>query len=199
MVRIITCMPQSVKAIGWESDSPHERMVSPSKPPSPSPSPWQSNNNQSLLVSITISIVMELTGLSVYLLGGFERMTSLLKGLGRHKHGKSCLNIKSLDHVDMKVLEEIIRDGWKHMNELYPPNKGVSTIPISHHQLSFLFQSPSPCLRSTKLPRSPVAAKHHPRNQPRPSNESSAHTHKYIHMSLWRYEGDVMQTWSVFR
>ncbi len=48
--------------------------------------------------------------LSLYLmLGGLERLAPLLKKLGKHKTGKGCLCIKTLDDVDLKVLEEIIK------------------------------------------------------------------------------------------
>ncbi len=36
-------------------------------------------------------------------------MAPLLKKLGKHKTGKSCLYIKILDDVDLKVLGEIIK------------------------------------------------------------------------------------------
>ncbi len=48
--------------------------------------------------------------LSLYLmLGELERLAPLLKKLGKHKTGKGCLYIKTLDDVDLKVLEEIIK------------------------------------------------------------------------------------------
>ena len=35
---------------------------------------------------------------------GFSEFSSLMKKLGKHKTGKSCLYIKSLDDVDNKEL-----------------------------------------------------------------------------------------------
>lgn len=46
--------------------------------------------------------------LSVYIMPGFSGFKSLMKKLGKHSTGKSCLYIKRLDDVDEKVLEELI-------------------------------------------------------------------------------------------
>jgi hypothetical protein len=46
--------------------------------------------------------------LTLYILSGFEDQDALLKKLGKHTTGKGCLYIKKLDHVDMKVLDQIV-------------------------------------------------------------------------------------------
>jgi hypothetical protein len=46
--------------------------------------------------------------LTVYLMPGFEKLTPLLLKLGKHKTGKVCLYLKSLDGVDEGVLRELI-------------------------------------------------------------------------------------------
>lgn len=46
--------------------------------------------------------------LTLYFMTGVERYKSLLTQLGKHKTGKGCLYIKSLDDVDVKVLKELI-------------------------------------------------------------------------------------------
>ena len=53
--------------------------------------------------------------LTVYIMPGFERYGSLLKRLGKHSLGKSCLYIKRLSDVDKKVLKELIADSVKVM------------------------------------------------------------------------------------
>ena len=45
----------------------------------------------------------------LYLSGGLERHTALLKKLGKHKASKGCLYIKRLGDVDRKVLETLIQ------------------------------------------------------------------------------------------
>ncbi len=48
------------------------------------------------------------TNLSLYIMAGFSRYDSLLKKLGKHKTGKSCLYINKLEDVDMDVLRVLI-------------------------------------------------------------------------------------------
>lgn len=43
--------------------------------------------------------------LTLYGIGGLKRLAPLLKKLGKHKTGKGCLYIKTLNDVDLKVLE----------------------------------------------------------------------------------------------
>ena len=45
---------------------------------------------------------------------------SLLKKLGKHKTGVSCLYINTLADVDVAVLRVLIERSWKHMNAKYP-------------------------------------------------------------------------------
>jgi hypothetical protein len=51
--------------------------------------------------------------LTLYIISGFEPHAALLKKLGEHKTGKSCLYLKNLDDVDMDVLEQIVANGVK--------------------------------------------------------------------------------------
>ena len=46
--------------------------------------------------------------LTLYILAGFERNAALMKRLGKHKTGKSCLYLKRLADVDMGVLRQIV-------------------------------------------------------------------------------------------
>jgi len=57
--------------------------------------------------------------LVVYILPGFKEHEPLLKKLGKHKTGKSCLYINKLADVDEAVLRELIKRGWAHMSERY--------------------------------------------------------------------------------
>lgn len=58
--------------------------------------------------------------LSVYIMPGFSSFGSLMKKLGKHKIGKSCLYINRLSDVDEKVLEKLIADSVKIMRNKYP-------------------------------------------------------------------------------
>ena len=69
---------------------------------------------------------MLLTGFSprkqnftLYIMAGFDRYEHLLKKLGKHKTGKSCLYIKRLSDVDINVLKELIATSYLHYNKKY--------------------------------------------------------------------------------
>jgi hypothetical protein len=47
--------------------------------------------------------------LTLYIMGGLERYPSLMKKLGKHKMGKSCLYIKKLEDVDLPTLKQLIK------------------------------------------------------------------------------------------
>ena len=47
-------------------------------------------------------------GLSVYLSCDLSKPSDLLDKLGKYKMGKSCLNIKTLSDIDLRVLEKLI-------------------------------------------------------------------------------------------
>lgn len=47
--------------------------------------------------------------ITLYLLAGLHRFPELLRRLGRHKTGKSCLYLKKLDDVDRTVLRDLVR------------------------------------------------------------------------------------------
>lgn len=55
------------------------------------------------------------SNLTIYVMPGFDKYEELLKKLGKHKLGKSCLYIRKLDDVDRTILEEIVADGVKRM------------------------------------------------------------------------------------
>lgn len=64
---------------------------------------------------------------SLYLMGGYcddlaagER-AALLKRLGKHSQGKSCLYINKLADVDLEVLEQMVAADWATMQRIYPP------------------------------------------------------------------------------
>jgi len=47
--------------------------------------------------------------LTLYIMPGLERYPALMKKLGKHKTGKSCLYIKKLDDVDLPTLKQLIK------------------------------------------------------------------------------------------
>lgn len=56
--------------------------------------------------------------ISIVLMAGFGHNKDLLKKLGKHKLGGGCLYINSLEDVDKKVLEELIKSNIKKFAEI---------------------------------------------------------------------------------
>ena len=57
--------------------------------------------------------------LVVYIMPGFEQFTGLLKELGKHKLGKSCLYLNKLQNINLDVLEEIAKLSVHYMQQKY--------------------------------------------------------------------------------
>jgi hypothetical protein len=57
--------------------------------------------------------------LVLYLLDGYDK-EPLMKQLGKHKTGRSCLYINKLSDVDEVVLRKIAVNGWNIMAKKYP-------------------------------------------------------------------------------
>ena len=57
--------------------------------------------------------------ITIYIIAGFEKYETLMKQLGRHTTGVSCLYIKSLKDVNEKVLKELVTSSYKHMKQKY--------------------------------------------------------------------------------
>ena len=56
---------------------------------------------------------------SVYIMPGFQKFDALMKKLGRHKTGKSCLYIRRLEDVDQAVLQQLIDESVTQMRKTY--------------------------------------------------------------------------------
>lgn len=57
--------------------------------------------------------------LTLYIMSGFSGHQALMKKLGKHSTGKSCLYIKRLDDIDLEVLEELITRSVAHVKKQY--------------------------------------------------------------------------------
>ena len=55
--------------------------------------------------------------LTLYIMPGFDEYDSLMKDLGKHTTGKSCLYIKKLEDVDTKVLKKLVTQSVKKMKQ----------------------------------------------------------------------------------
>ena len=53
--------------------------------------------------------------LTLYIMDGFEHYEELLAKLGKYTTGASCLYIKRLEEIDIKVLRELVAQSYAHM------------------------------------------------------------------------------------
>jgi hypothetical protein len=58
--------------------------------------------------------------LTIYCMSGFSEIKPLLKKLGPVTHSVSCLYVKKLEQIDMRVLNEILEFFWADMGRRYP-------------------------------------------------------------------------------
>ena len=56
--------------------------------------------------------------LTLYIMPGFKEYSGLLEKLGKHKTGRSCLYIKSLEEVHVPTLKTLVRQSVKHMKKI---------------------------------------------------------------------------------
>ncbi len=58
--------------------------------------------------------------LTLYIMSGFSRYPALMKKLGKHTTGESCLYIKRLDDIDVSILRELIEESVAHISNSDP-------------------------------------------------------------------------------
>jgi hypothetical protein len=57
--------------------------------------------------------------LSIYIMPGYTDFSDILKNLGPHKLGKSCLYIKRLDDIHLPTLKKLIKAGVRDLKQKY--------------------------------------------------------------------------------
>ncbi len=53
--------------------------------------------------------------ITLYIMDGFAKYEPLLARLGKHKTGKSCLYIDTLENVDVNVLKKLVEQSVQHI------------------------------------------------------------------------------------
>lgn len=61
------------------------------------------------------------SNISIYITTGFDAYGDLLKKLGKHKTGKSCLYISKLSDIDINVLRRLINESFVAMRDSNRP------------------------------------------------------------------------------
>ena len=58
--------------------------------------------------------------LTLYIMSGFDRYDELMRRLGKHTTGKSCLYIKKVEDIDLSTLKELVKESVEHMYKTNP-------------------------------------------------------------------------------
>ncbi|MFK7872970.1 MAG: DUF1801 domain-containing protein [Oligoflexales bacterium] len=62
------------------------------------------------------------TGPTLYIMPGYQDYSEILKDIGKHKTGKSCLYLKSLKDTNLEALEKLIKTGMKDLKKSHETN-----------------------------------------------------------------------------
>lgn len=57
--------------------------------------------------------------MTVYIMPGFQKYEALMKKIGKHTTGSSCLYFKKLDDIDQDVLHELISESFAYMKKTH--------------------------------------------------------------------------------
>ena len=60
------------------------------------------------------------SNLSIYIMPGYGDFSDILKNLGKHKLGKSCLCVNKLADIDLDVLAQLITAGLERLDQIWP-------------------------------------------------------------------------------
>ena len=69
--------------------------------------------------SLVVGFAPRKQNLVLYIMPGFSSHGALLSKLGKFRTGKSCLYVNRLDDVDLRVLEELVRESVAEMRRRY--------------------------------------------------------------------------------
>lgn len=59
-------------------------------------------------------------GISLYVMAGIPENEKLVNQLGKVKQGKGCIQVKSLQQIDLTVLEKMIRTTMQYLQQKFP-------------------------------------------------------------------------------
>ena len=62
------------------------------------------------------------SGPTLYIMPGYQNYKTELKKLGPHKLGKSCLYLKNLEGINLKVIARLIKMGLKDLKKKHQTN-----------------------------------------------------------------------------
>lgn len=77
----------------------------------------RSNGDEGQFMATGFSI--RKSGPTLYIMPGYQDYSDLMKKLGPHKLGKSCLYLKNLEGIDLKIIEKLIKAGLKDLKKTH--------------------------------------------------------------------------------
>ena len=78
---------------------------------------FRSNGDEGKFMATGFSI--RKSGPTIYIMPGYQDYSVILKDLGPRKLGKSCLYLKNLEGIDLKVLTKLIKSGLKDLRRTH--------------------------------------------------------------------------------
>lgn len=78
---------------------------------------YRSNGDEGTYLATGFS--MRKSGPTIYILPGYTDYSDLMKNLGPYKLGKSCLYLKSLEGIDLKIITKLIKQGLKDLKKTH--------------------------------------------------------------------------------
>ena len=60
------------------------------------------------------------SNLSIYIMPGYGDFSDILKNLGKHKLGKSCLYVNKLSDIDLDILAQLIAADIERLDQIWP-------------------------------------------------------------------------------
>ena len=77
----------------------------------------RSNGDEGQFMATGFSI--RKSGPTLYIMPGYNDYSDVLAKLGPHKLGKSCLYLKNLDNVDLKIVAKLIKAGLRDLKKTH--------------------------------------------------------------------------------
>ena len=78
---------------------------------------YRANGDAGVMAASGFSI--RKSGPVLYIMPGYKKYALLLEKIGPHKLGKSCMYLKNLNDVDMKVVAKLIKEGIKDLRQTH--------------------------------------------------------------------------------
>ena len=69
---------------------------------------------------IATGFAMRKSGPTIYILPGYQDYSAILKTIGPHKLGKSCLYFTNVEQLHEPTLQKLIKTGLKDLSKQYP-------------------------------------------------------------------------------